>query len=234
MNCENWRQRLAEDPARTDPEFDRHAADCAACAAYRARLLRAETLIHQALRFDIGAVQAGPGAVEGARGRGWVSWLSGAAAGLLVGVTLWGLFGSGAYLPPEALATEVTQHWYHEPDAWRPSTVGVADAVLTDVLDGEAVLDLAALATVSYAKTCWVAGRWIPHLVVQGPAGPYMVLLMPGRDLASPVPLELPEEGLSGRIVPAGGGSIAVLGGGRADELARMESSIIAALDWTT
>ncbi len=60
-----------------------------------------------------------------------------------------------------------------------------------------------------------------------------MVLLMPGRVLQSPVPLALPEEGLSGSIVPAGGGSIAVLGAGQSSEIDRLENTLAAAVDWT-
>ena len=235
MNCETLRERLTQDPARPDEEFDRHAESCAACRAYRERLMRAEALIQDALRFDVSAV--GKAAADAPRASGsrsaWVTWASGLAAGLLVGVTFWAFLGGGANLTPEALASEVVNHWYHEPESWVATSSPVSLALLTDVLDGEVALDLAALQTVSYAETCWVAGEWIPHLVVQGAAGPYMVLLMPGRMLQSPVPLELPAEGLSGTIIPAGQGSIAVLGGGSSSEVESMEDSLVSAVDWT-
>ena len=127
----------------------------------------------------------------------------------------------------------MVDHWHHEPDSWLETSSPVSAALLAEVLAGEAELDQAALQTVSYAETCWVAGEWIPHLVVQGEAGPYMVLLMPGRVLQSPVPLSLPEEGLSGSIVPAGAGSIAVLGAGQSSEIDRLENTLAAAVDWT-
>ena len=235
MNCEALRERLAQDPARADAEFDRHAESCAACQAYRQRLLRAEALIQDALRFDvnsIGQADAEPPALAGARSR-WVTWTSGLAAGLLVGVTFWGFLSGGSNLSPEELAGEVVDHWYHEPDSWVETSSPVSAALLADVLAGEAELSPAALQTVSYAKTCWVAGEWIPHLVVQGEAGPFMVLLMPGRILESPVPLSLPEEGLSGSIVPSAGGSIAILGAGQSGAVDRMESALADAVDWT-
>ncbi|MGD8341292.1 MAG: DUF3379 family protein [Gammaproteobacteria bacterium] len=235
MNCETLREQLAQDPARANEEFDRHAQTCPACEAYRKRLLRAEALIQEALRFDVRAIgQAAedPPLTSSSRS-GWVTWASGLAAGLLVAVTFWTFLGSGADLTPEALARKVVDHWYHEPDSWVQTSRPVAATVLAEVLEGEAELNLSALRTVSYARTCWVAGEWIPHLVVQGEAGPYMVLLMPGRLLESPVPLELREEGLSGRIVPAGGGSIAILGGGESPEIERVENSLVSAVDWT-
>ena len=234
MNCETLRERLAEDPARSDTDFDRHAEECAACQAYRSRLLRAEELIHRAVRFDISSAGSPSHAALGASSvrSGWVIWASGLAAGLLIAVTFWGFFGS-ANLSAEALARQVVNHWYHEPESWVDSDSPVSATLLTEVLDGEADIDLAALATVSYAETCWVAGEWIAHLVVQGTAGPYMVLLMPRRMLESPIPLQLPEEGLSGNIVPLGTGSIAVLGRGQSAELEQMEDTVVAAIDWT-
>jgi hypothetical protein len=50
------------------------------------------------------------------------------------------------------------------------------------------------------------------HLVVQSDEGPVTVLLIPEQGINSIVPLELAEEGLGGSIVPAGSGSIAVVG----------------------
>ena len=57
MDCERIRDRLAEDPARLDPEVERHIADCAACAAFAARLIKAEEQIQEALRFDVKALK---------------------------------------------------------------------------------------------------------------------------------------------------------------------------------
>ena len=39
-----------------------------------------------------------------------------------------------------------------------------------------------------------------------------MLLLLPHESVAEPLPLDLPEEGLQGVILPVGAGSIAVLG----------------------
>ncbi len=50
------------------------------------------------------------------------------------------------------------------------------------------------------------------HLVVQSDGGPLTVLLIPEQTVEGIVPLELAEQGLDGSILPAGRGSIAVLG----------------------
>ena len=233
MNCEALRERIAEDPARRDGEFERHAATCAACRAYQDRLLRTEALIRKALRFDVDVVSRASdlnGTSRWRRSR-WLTWTSGAAAGLLTAVSLWFLLGGRPDLTPEQLAMEIAEHWYHEPDSWTATDVGVSPQRIDAVLDGDAEIDLSLLTTVSYVESCWVAGEWIPHLVVQGEQGPYMVLLLPERALESPVPVSLPAEGLGGRIVPAGRGSIAVVGQ-PTEELERIETAVRSAVDW--
>jgi hypothetical protein len=236
MNCELLRQRLASDPARADDEFDRHARSCAACAAFRQRLERSEALIQKALRFDVAAARReAVAAGEAKRARSsWPVLASGIAAGLAIGLVVWSVFSGPASLTPEALAAEVARHWYHEPESWIVSNVEVSDAVLARVLDGRVELDLSALtAAISYAESCRVGGQQVPHLVVQGEQGPYMVLLMPGRMLESPVPVELADEGLRGHVVPAGGGAIAVLGGGDADNVEEVEAMVLSAVNWS-
>jgi hypothetical protein len=235
MNCETFREQLNADPIRENDEFDRHAETCDACQAYRARLMRTEMLIQKALRFPVNAVaeQSARAPVRRSRVTGWLRLASGVAAVLVVSATFWVLRGPGPELTPEALAFEVANHWYHEPESWVEGEAQVDLAQLARVLDGTAQINLSELRTVSYAESCLVAGEWIPHLVIQGEQGPYMVLLMPDRTLASPVPLELPDEGLSGRIVPAGAGSIAVFGGGPTAETDQLEASILSAVNWT-
>lgn len=225
MDCETFRNLLAEDPARPDPELEQHRVGCSACSAFAARLGEAERRIQQALRFDVAAMQAPP-AVPRLRSGAWV----GIAASVVAGFALWAVL-----VPPsdEQLAAEIVAHWYHEPAAWSRSDVQVSNALLDDVLAGQVAIDLAALGAVSYARSCLVGRRWIPHLVVQGQQGPVMLLLMPERSLTSPIPLELPAENLEGRLVPHGGGSIAVLGED-GEPLQKLEERVTHALSWTT
>lgn len=226
---------MNEDPVRDDDEFNRHAENCAACLAYRNRLLRTEALIQKALRFDVKSIGgASVGATSLRAGRSsWIMVTSSIAAGVLIAVMFWAMQGTAPELTTEALAAEVANHWYNEPESWVESNSEVAGTLLEAALDGAAEINLAQLQTVSYAESCLVAGEWIPHLVIQGEQGPYMVLLMPGRMLDSAIPLQLPSEGLSGHIVPAGTGSIAVLGGGQTTELEQMEATVVSAIDWT-
>ena len=59
IDCEIFRERIAADPACLDAECVAHAAECAACAAFSARVRNAEWLIQKALRFDVVALKSG-------------------------------------------------------------------------------------------------------------------------------------------------------------------------------
>jgi hypothetical protein len=59
-----------------------------------------------------------------------------------------------------------------------------------------------------------------------------MLLLIPHRHVPDSLPLQLPREGIDGRLLPYAGGSIAVMGedGEAFDEI---ERRVAAAVQWT-
>jgi hypothetical protein len=69
-------------------------------------------------------------------------------------------------------------------------------------------------------------------LVVQGEAGPVMVLLLSREILAETMPLDLAAEGLRGLILPLGEGSVAILGDD-AEDLQSVQEDIAGAVEWT-
>ena len=226
MDCEKYQIAMGEDPASSAPDLRRHLAECPACTAFAARIVEAERRIQAALRFDVAALKAAKVA-PGSMPRRTV--FAGIAAVLAAAVALWMVLGVPT---TEELAIEVAQHWYHEPNAWTRTDVEVSNVALNQVLAGQAELDLARLGRVTYAHSCLVGGDWIPHLVLQGRQGPIMLLLLPERALTSPVPIGLPEEGLKGRMLPHGGGSIAVLGED-GEAMQEVEERIAQAVQWT-
>jgi hypothetical protein len=234
MHCEKQRERLNQDPARLDSEFSRHAADCPACTAYSARLNATEALIQQVLRFDVAALKAGnsPARDVATERRSWVPAFASAAAGIVAVLAAWALLAPAPNLTVEQLAAEVVAHWYHERQSWVQTDVAISNATLISALDGKAEIDIGSLGRVSYAQSCFVAGEWIPHIVIQGNAGPFMVLLLPGQRLDDSVQLSLEAEGLGGHVVPVGDGAIAVLGP-NAEESAEVEEAVAGALAWT-
>jgi hypothetical protein len=241
MDCELARNRIVEDPAHVDPTIELHVAGCPACTAFFARVAEAERRIQKALRFDIAAlrtVHAANKARPVKMGRtdkrnGLAALAAACVAGLALWVGVWiGSSRSPAVFDAADFAAVIEAHWYDEPDSWVRSDVQVSNAALDAALDGQARVDLAALGTITYARSCLVDGQWVPHLVLQGSAGPVMLLLIPHRHVPDSLPLQLPREGIDGRLLPYAGGSIAVMGedGEAFDEI---ERRVAAAVQWT-
>jgi hypothetical protein len=230
MDCTEFRARIEADPAAADPAAAAHEQICTACAAYAVRLRRAEHLIGQALRFDVAAVRqyrgSAPRTARPTYGR------AAAAAAVVAAIAVWaGL----RWLPsddPEKLAETIEDHWQHEPESWVRTEVPVAAPVLDAALDGSARVDRDRLRIVSYARSCLINGRWVPHLVVQGDTGPVMVLLMPREPVEHELPLDLPAQGLRGAVYPLQQGSVAILGGDD-ESIESLRQEVAAAVEWT-
>lgn len=229
MDCLEFREQLGADPARLDAAVTAHEQACPACAAYARRLRKSEAVIAEALRFDVAGIRAGrprPAAHRPAARR-WAAAASVAAAA----AAIW--FGL-QFLPsdnPARLAAAVQNHWQHEPESWVRTDLPVAASVLEAALGGDARVALEQLSIVSYARSCLINGRWVPHLVVQGDAGPVMLLLMSREALAGQMPLDLPEEGLRGMIVPLDEGSVAIIGND-AESFETLQRDVAAAVEW--
>ena len=233
MDCQEYRQHVEADPAWIDEAGTSHERECATCAAYAQRLRESERLIGRALRFDVASVRDhdGASAAPSARRSVRTTWAM-AASAAVAAVGVWLVL---TFIPsgdPERLVAAVQDHWYHEPASWVQTNAPVNASVLETALSGTASVDLDRLNVVSYARSCLVNGRWVPHLVVQGEAGPVMLLLLSGEDVSEPLPLDLPDEGLSGLIMPLDEGSIAILGDDE-ESLVTLQQDVTDAVEWT-
>jgi len=85
-------------------------------------------------------------------------------------------------------------------------------------------------ANISYASTCPFRGEKVPHLVVQTAAGPMTVMVLRHEKLAAPVNFD--EGGYAGTIVPAGPGSIAVIGHAPTADLDQVALQVRNAVQW--
>jgi len=234
MNCEAFREAIAADPGRLDEPCAEHASRCPACRAHAERLGNAEWLIHEALRFDVAALKRG--AEQGSTGakrsiisrRAW----AGVAAVAVGAMAIWIGVGQGPEPSGDPLVADILEHWSHEPRSWVETDVQISPASLARVVSGEAAVDANRLGLVSYARSCYVGGRWVPHLVVQGAEGPVMVLLLRHEPLDEPLPLDMPDEGLRGTIIPLGEGSVAVLGAD-AEPLGPLRQRVMGAVEWS-
>jgi hypothetical protein len=210
--CEDARLRIGADPDAAPPELDEHLRGCAGCGAFRQEMLRLNADIRRALEHPPDIRLAPP---RRAAPPAWRQWA------LAAGVVLATLVAGGVWLlrPTDTLAREVVAHVRAEPASWL-STHNVSTTSIEHALaSGGVGLDLASDRIV-YAQSCWFRGHYVPHLVVQTTRGPATVLILRHEQVRARESFH--EAGMSGVIVPAGQGSIAVLARGSAsvDELA--------------
>ena len=84
---------------------------------------------------------------------------------------------------------------------------------------------------ITYAQSCVINGKRVPHLVIQGKNGPVTILLMPDEEVDAAVELE--GESINGVILPVGNGSIAIIG--EEDEnLSPIQENLLNSVTWST
>lgn len=235
MNCEDYRQALG-----ADPNYDggtAHLRDCAACRDYRGGMQVLEARIGQALAIDVPAVSvpelpdvdAGTVVALHRRRPAAPAWFAMAATVAIAAILGFRMFGAGVQY--ESLADEVLAHLDHEPAALRVTDVAISDDRLLSVVPaGVANLDHGA-GLITYAQTCIINGKKVPHLVIQGTAGPITVLLMPEERVGEAV--QLAGSNVNGVILPVGSGSIAIIGAG-GERLDTVQQELLQSVTWTT
>jgi len=236
MNCEEYRQAIAEDPS-----FDGgagHLSECAACQDYRAEMQALDQRIGRALALDVPELVLpelpdieSDNVVSLVRGRRFSppTWLAMAATVAVAAVLGVRLIGGGVEY--ESLADEVLAHLDGEPHALVVTDVAVTDEQLHDVVPAEiAELDHSA-GLITYARSCPINGHDVPHLVIQGQKGPITILLMPEEMIDAAVTLS--GEHVKGVILPVGNGSIAIIGE-LTERLEDVQQEVLNSVTWTT
>ena len=236
MNCEEYREAIA-----ANPSFDGgagHVSECAACRAYRKDMLALDDTIGRALAIDVPelAMPELPAVdtekVVTLADRRRVSppvWLAMAATVTLaafLGVQF--ISGGSDY---DSLADEVLAHLDHEPYALRVSDTPVSARRLSSVVASNVAQLSHDAGLITYAQTCVINGRTVPHLVIQGERGPVTILLMPDEMISEAVPLR--DEFFEGAILPVGEGSIAIIGA-HDEDLGKIEESVVNSVMWST
>lgn len=224
MNCLEFRRLAGADPARLDAAALAHRDGCAACAEYHRSLLAMDETIRRALQVPVPDPVATPARrswpVATPRQR-WLALAASIVGGVLIGTLLW---VSG---PRASLAREVVTHIRHEPQSL---TSTVADpAALARALAAGGIRLRPGVDEVSYARSCPFRGHVVPHLVVRTAQGPVTVLVLASEPIRRPIRVR--EDGFRGSLVPAGPGSIAVIGETGAD-LSEVTSRVLAAVEW--
>ena len=226
MDCLEFRRLAGADPQHPAAAMLEHAAGCPRCTGYLRQTQELDRHILAALSVPVPPRHAGRAtgsAVPGLDRRRWYALAASIVAGVLVGSLLW--VGG----PRNSLAQDVLAHMDHEPEALVVTTSPADDAVLGRVLERGGIRLRPEVGTVSYANSCRFRGRTVPHLVVQTDGGPVTVMVLRNEPVDAPV--RFAEERFAGTIVPAGPGSIAVIGTGDAD-LEQITARVLAAVDW--
>jgi hypothetical protein len=236
MNCEEYRHMISADPA-----FDggaEHLSACAECQAFRTQMQSLNVRIAKAMQISVPELRMpelptidaeNVVSLTGRRPLSKSGWFALAASVMLAVVIGVRMFGIGVSY--DSLAEEVLAHLDHEPAALRVSGTPVSDARLAKVVPADvARLDHSA-GLISYAQSCTINGKKVPHLVIQGERGPVTILLMPDQTVGEAVSLD--GQNIHGVILPVGAGSIAIIGA-REEKLVRIEKSVMNSVMWST
>jgi Protein of unknown function (DUF3379) len=218
MTCEEARLRIGAEPGTTSAALEEHLQSCAACTRFREEM--------RTLDADIGRALQRPPQLPGRRVQArppvWRQWAL--AASVLLAVL--GMLGVWLLRPSDTLASEVVAHVEAEPQSWLATQHLSAQGI--DAALRRSGVELAITSdTVTYARSCWFRGHYVPHLVVQTAHGPATVLILRHEQVRGSRSFH--EDGMSGVIVPAGIGSIAVLarrGGDLVDLAGQMQRGV--------
>lgn len=240
MNCEDYKEALTADPSASIEGGAAHIAACDSCAAFTAEMQAFNDLIGRALEIDVpNFVMPALPEIEddnvvslpvGKKARFSVpTWIAIAATVVLaafVGIRMVDYSGVSGL----SLADEVLAHLDHEPNALQVTNVAVPEAQLAKIVGQSIGTKDPNFGLVTYARSCTINGKSVPHLVIQGEKGPITLLLMPEEMIESATPLD--GESVNGVILPVGNGSIAIIGE-RDEPLTELERRIINSVEWS-
>ena len=204
MNCEQARLQIGADPTASTADLEEHLHECAQCRQFRAEMQALDTNIRRALERP-------PGSVSSPRLTAtWRPWALAASVllAMLAVLSVWLL------RPSDTLAREVVAHVQEEPESWlarqHVDAQGINDALRSAGVSLDITSD-----RITYAQSCWFRDHYVPHLVVQTAQGPVTVMILRNQRVSGRRTFH--EAGMSGVIVPASQGSIAVLARGGAN-----------------
>ncbi len=242
MNCEDYREAIAAEPSESFDGGAEHVAACESCSAYRAEMRALDLTITRALAIDVpelkipdlpplGRVDENVVNLPFRRAAkistpAWIGIAASFALAAIIGVQ----FTGNGSAHDRLLAEQVLAHVDHEPWALKVTNVAVSEAQFARVVNPGVGTMERGIGLVSYAQTCIINGRKIPHLVIQGEKGPITLLLMPNEMVSSPVSLS--GESVNGIILPVGDGSIAIIGE-REERIQELEQRVVDSVEWS-
>ena len=236
MNCEEYREAIAADPAFEGG--DSHVAGCGDCQAFQREMLALNVKIAKAMQLNVPVlkmpelpeVDTGNVATLPVRKR-WLKPMLFAVAATVVLAASISLRVSGVFQSYGSLAEEVLAHMDHEPGALRVTDEPVSDRRLARAVPAKLAIFDRDASLITYAQSCTINGKDVPHLVIQGEHGPVTILLMPEEKIAEAMPID--GNNVKGVILPVGDGSIAIVGD-REEQLESIQKNVVTSVTWTT
>ena len=236
MNCKDYKEALTADPGFEDESG--HVDSCASCQAYRTEILALDAKIAVAMSINVPDLkmpelpdlEADKVVSLAARRRMpkpvWFALAATVLLAVFIGVRTPDMNSMGGTLEEQVIA-----HLDHEPGALRVTNTPVSDSRLQEVVPGDVAVMNHNAGLITYAQSCIINGKTIPHLVIQGEYGPVTILLMPDEKIDEAKSLD--GINVQGVILPVGNGSIAIIGD-REEQLDRIKQNILDSVTWST
>ena len=236
MNCNDYKEALTADPGFEDESG--HVESCASCQGYRAEMLAFNEKIAAAMAINVPELTM-PELPEidtekvvslvTRRPMQKPVWFALAATVLLA--VFVGIRTSDMGATYGTLEEQVLAHVDHEPRALRVTSTPVSPGRLARAVPDNIAAVNHDAGLITYAQSCIINGKTIPHLVIQGEYGPVTILLMPEEKVAQATSLD--GVNIRGVILPVGDGSIAIIGN-REEQLDRIKENILDSVMWST
>jgi hypothetical protein len=247
MNCAEYREAIAADPSESFDGGAAHAAGCEECRKYRQEMQALDEHIARALALEVPAlrmpelppIETGGGKRGGKRASSGFRlsrfatppfWAGLAAAAVVAAVLVAGI--PQQERSTDDLVGEILAHMDHEESSRQVTSVPVATRTLDRVVSPQVADMDQDIGLVTYAMSCVINGRTVPHLVIQGNKGPVTLILLPEETIDASVPLS--GENVHGVLLPVGNGSIAVIGQreDQLDEIGDIGRKLAESVEW--
>jgi hypothetical protein len=206
MNCLAFRSAVLADPRRVDSAAVLHAAQCEACRTFLGEALEFEARLGQALRVPVPAqIESWTPRARASlpRPRRWLALAAGLALAAAVGITV-----SLPRPDPVALAGIHFVIFEEAQTLLEPPATDWGELVRTATRMGVAIPE--ELGKARFVCVYPFAAGSAHHLVVRTPFGKVTLLLLPERRLPSRATASA--SGLEAVALPAGGGSLVIVG----------------------
>lgn len=207
MNCLGFRRALSVRPASQDSEILSHRLACADCDSFARRQAVFERTLAEAIKVEVPEGLAsrillahGVRLRGGGRVRRRLAFAASVALGL---AAAWVATRPGPL--DRAVIAHIDEEWSHLTDRGQ-----VALAQVNRVLAPLGMMVDVDIGPVHYAGSCRIRRGLGAHLVLQGEKGPVTVLLLPDEQVKGRLPVR--DGRFRGIIVPAGRGSMAIVG----------------------